>query len=223
MRMAVIEERERQEALQRDKEDLAAQQRMATSANNLLKPSWWQVWIGAGGLLGLIASLSFTAWSLLQTRKALGLQQTNSEISMRAYLGVEKYKLKTFEVGKQPVFEITFKNFGQSPAYDLEEKTRVKVVPKGADPNFDCDPMPVGGTLNPGELQVTHTKLLGALTQAGFDRFTGFEPEDGDIISAVGEITYRSFGKRHTLRYAIHFFGERAEESMMVPGQNWSD
>lgn len=222
LRLAAIEERERHEAIQREKDDLTAQQKMAVSANSLLRPSWWQVFIGAAGFLGLLGSLAFTYFSLRQTQAALSLQQNTSEQGLRAYLGIDKYDLTDFAPGKAPTIAVTFKNYGQTPAFKVIEKQSVKIIPKGGEPNFDVDGIIESGTLNPGEENETFASL-GILTPAAYARFKGAEPSDGDIVSVVGEAVYTTFGTQRTLRYAIHFHGPGAAHHLLVPGQNWSD
>ncbi len=222
VQLAAIELRDRDVSKAREVADLAAQQSMAVSANAMLQPSWAQVWIAAFGLIGLASSLTFTGWSLLETRRALQVQQESAELQNRAYLGIEAVRIEDFEVGHRPTIHVEIKNYGNTPAYRCEENFAIKYVPRGAEPNFDTSLSNPGIVINPQAslFMLEHAPELTAEIAAGF---VGETLQGSAMVSIVGEVKYMTFGKPHVLRYASLFFGEDVTHNEILAAQSHSD
>jgi hypothetical protein len=115
-----------QETRKHDAADLVAQQRAATAAEESARASKWQVWLGAAGAIGLIASLIFSALGVryaakgnANTIKAINQEQANAQRQIRAYVGISTAGVYGVEADGLPIFHIELKNFGATPAKSL--------------------------------------------------------------------------------------------------------
>ena len=101
-----------QEAIDREKADLVAQESMALSTYEMADISWWQAGIGGVGIVLLIATIVYT-------HKSYRLTATTAQRQLRAYVDVKE---TTISWGNGQTFEITIviKNYGQTPAHNLQ-------------------------------------------------------------------------------------------------------
>ncbi|WP_135213276.1 hypothetical protein [Vitreimonas flagellata] len=109
--------------------DLRAQQDMAAWAFATFVT-------GVVGALITVAGVIYVAWTLAETRKATGAAQSaadaakdankafaeHSQRELRAYVGVPVVAVKDLAIGAQPTFSYQIKNFGATPARELESK-----------------------------------------------------------------------------------------------------
>lgn len=103
--------------------DLRAQQSMALSARSMLMPTYLQLIIGIGGMLGLFATLYYTRQSLQLTRESLALtrnevaaQNEASQRQLRAYVGVKLVNFTGLDGGVDAAAFILVQNKGATPA-----------------------------------------------------------------------------------------------------------
>lgn len=218
------ERRATAEALQRDIDDLKAQQSMAKSANNLLAPSWWQVWVGLGGLIGLFASLGLNIKSVWATQSALRDQRETSRHQLRAYVGIEKISVDAV-AGKKAVANLVAKNFGQTPAYRVTEEGTIKLRRHGAGLPTTLDSFPAGATINPGDTSLSClTDDDGPLTPADMTALALGDVPGGAVLVVIAVLTYETMGETHKVHAAGEFWGfSGSVENEMLLGQNWAD
>lgn len=222
MKLAAVEQSEKEDSIERERHDLAAQESMARSANSLLEPSWWQVWIGGFGLLGLLTSLTFNALSLRQTRAALASQRETAHAQMRAYVGVESAVVTSLAVGAKPTVKVDVQNYGNTPAYHLAIASAVKFLPKGAEPSFSVGVPDPGIAINPGGTTVA-TEKGPELTQEMFDQFVTGELKDSAAITCVMEITYTTLSEAKVLQIAVVFWGAGLGQHQVLTAFNRCD
>lgn len=211
-------------AVRREIDDLEAQQSMARSASSLLEPSWWQVWVGFGGFLGLLATLVLNVLSLRATHRAIRAQGETAKHQLRAYVGVEDLEVEAI-AGKLASVRIETKNFGQTPAYKLRERGTIKFRRHGAPLPTKFDVWPSSTTLNPGDTAPTVVSDDdGELTPADLTALALGDVPGGGVLVVIVELTYETMGETHTTSAAGEFWGfSGTVENEMLPDLNWAD
>jgi hypothetical protein len=191
-------------------QDLAAQKSMASSAQAMLVPTWIQVLIAAVGIGGVVSSLAFSARGLRQTKEALELQRMSSERQLRAYVGVRSVKILRFEVGQKVAVRITLKNFGQTPAYNVEERLEVRII---SNDHIDFEPklLSQGLVINPGDESASVATSDRILTEGMKSEIEARAGDPSMVVEVRGAVEYDdAFGIRRKLRYGSGHFGPGA-------------
>lgn len=216
LRVALAEERERAAAIEREILDLAAQQSMANSAKQLLQPSWAQVWIAGFGTAGLIISLAVSVSALKSTQHAIKLQQQNANTQLRAYLGVDSIKLIDFEIGKQPVAHVTFKNYGTTPATNVCETIELSIQPVSTVYDLTAGDGENGTTVHPGAKSNTAARAPKVLTDEDILDITERRIK---TLVFCGSAKYESLGGKYETKFAAIFSGH-GNDHRMISGHN---
>lgn len=107
-------------------EDLCEQRRMAEAAEYLSRLTWWQVWIGAGALCGLIVTLWLTRRSVQAATKAadaanltVAVMEKTATRELRAYIDVSPVSMSGPHINQIFRANIRATNRGQTPARDV--------------------------------------------------------------------------------------------------------
>lgn len=137
-------------------------------------------------------------------------------------MGVESMSLTKVRAGSEPEAKVVLKNYGNTPAYKVEEKIKLTYIPIHAKPTFDMEAMECGVTINPTEKSIS----LVDSEKIDVERMNSFKGTSSTASAGyvlVGEVRYFTFNKWRTLRYAMHFYGAECKERELIAGQNWSD
>ena len=149
---------------QHEASDLDAQIRAANAAEEQILPAWVAAMLSGIGTLLIV-------WTLYETRrnnsiaqkeygkarieagKAYTLAQTTATHQLRPYVEIEKIEPQN-PTKETPRIEIYFKNFGQTPAYNLLQNIGMAYCPIG----MDSWPLPsgkieLGRSIAPGHYQ----------------------------------------------------------------------
>ncbi|OJU36118.1 MAG: hypothetical protein BGN94_24690 [Rhizobiales bacterium 68-8] len=116
--------RREDDADQRERDDLAAQQSMAESTQRIVVISWWQLGLATGGTLLVFGSLA-AAFNANRIAREIGRDQS------RAYLHMNSAEFTWGnEQGGHPIIVLTVKNTGQTPAkwFAVRYKVFVKAL-----------------------------------------------------------------------------------------------
>lgn len=126
-----------QEAEQREKDDLKAQEAMASSAEDLVVITWWQFGAGGAGITLLIYTLYLTRNATNAAIEANRIARESAERQLRAYVFVKNSR-RTRRKDTDPwVIEAHIKNFGQTPAYHASFRTVVEILDTNDEPTFE--------------------------------------------------------------------------------------
>lgn len=135
----IISNPEPQNADDRERRDLAAQEATAVWAFWVVFFSALQALISAVGLVALVYTLRQTDKSLWLAREANKHSEDTAKCQLRAYLGISDYEFDpiTFETFNTSArITIEAKNFGQTPARGALCFIKVACTPWGSDPEW---------------------------------------------------------------------------------------
>ncbi len=117
------DKRSQQEAAEREKQDLSAQQAMASGTKWLVWLSIAQIVLAFFGTIALIYSIllnrratNAAVQANSNTIIAIEQEQANAQRQLRAYILVRECRIDSFFVGLVPKAVVTIENFGQTPA-----------------------------------------------------------------------------------------------------------
>lgn len=198
-----------------EKEDLLAQQSMASSTYQMMVAAWLSLGIGGFGLIGLAVTVIYTRQAAASGREAvaeartatriayesLSITRDNAQKELRAYIFVKSCMVTGVEEDRITI-TTSYRNTGNTPAYNLQIWTEYYVI----EPDFSIvDPEePVWSTVGSVEPQGEKNRI------SWYDReqSQGIRSEignNGKIIVTSGQIRYEDvFGVRH--RIAFRYF-----------------
>jgi hypothetical protein len=167
------------------------------SANQISNWDWTlTAAIAAAIFTGVLAIIAMV--QVYDTRKS-------SERQLRAYLMVEKARIEDVEVGKTPRAVVTLKNFGQTPAYEVQQWANIGYdffPPKNTFPMEDTDAPCPATQMGPGGTFIARPKInnspplnetvIAALKEGTF------------AIYVIGKVKYRdTFGNPQSTEYVM--------------------
>jgi hypothetical protein len=182
-------------ASEEEKRERAEERYERTSSDRML------VWFTGVLALGTLALGAATILLWRATRQLVIEARENAERQLRAYLGVESSSIN-YPQGSQPVAALTFKNYGNTPAYEFTINSGI-----GMAPSFDALPPPLPerlgeprGVLSPGA-----TAVLVRTGPVPLGREQLAMLADGrSTIFVYGEVRYTdAFKKRRALKYRL--------------------
>jgi hypothetical protein len=153
-----------------------------------IKPGEW--------LLGIVT------WMLwLATVRLVTNADKTAERQLRAYIGIEDVKILYANEEWQPNIRITYKNFGKTPAYNLENRCKTVFSIVG-EPSFDDLRKESGNISDIWPSQERTTTIMMARTI--FDMFKKAVENKGIRFFVYGEIHYRdAFGAPRWTKYRL--------------------
>lgn len=223
-RVGVLEAERDRTAVQQQR-DLAAQESMADSAGSMVLPAWLQAVVGLLGTVGLIVSLIVSAFALRQTRAALRDQRESSSRQLRAYLGTEGVLVSGLGAGERPRADLTVRNWGQTPAYNIRETMNIHLVRQGTADEFPDEHLDEGITINPGAASGSFKVAAVELTKEQAEEIERGEQGDHPtlVVYVKGSLEYDdAFGERRMLRYASAHWGPNGRSVNLLTGGNYS-
>lgn len=161
---------------QRQKNDLVAQQSMADASASMTSSAWFQVGIGGGALILLGFTVYFT-WRAAQYTKrmlkqaekttkaaqaAIKATDKTAERQLRAYVFLESSVLEQHQPRNEWKIGTKFKNFGQTPAYNMTLTVERSIVDISKEHPFEPPELEPHGTesdLGPGQDLVVSSEL----------------------------------------------------------------
>lgn len=181
--------------------DLCAQWKAADAAADA---AWWARFGGLATIISLLA----VALATYETIRANRIAREAMQRQLRAYVSVSEFEIRDLTVGKTPWVSLTFRNDGQTPAYNVRQ--RCFVEPFGDQIPDNClalsnpsraKPAPV---VSPGGVFSVHPWLGSQWTseqQAEFDagRLKVFTWGDLQYVDAFGSermCTWRAYHSR---------------------------
>jgi hypothetical protein len=182
-------------ATEEDKRERARESHEKASSDRLL--------VRFTGVLAA-ATLGLSIATLLlwyATRRLVRDAKENAERQLRAYVGVESSSIN-YASGSHPVAGVTFKNYGNTPAYEFTINSGIGMAPcfEGLPPPPPEDPGEPRGVLSPGATAVllkTGPVLLGSEHLAALKG-------GSSTIFVYGEVRYMdAFKKRRFLKYRL--------------------
>lgn len=136
-------------------QNLRAEIRSAISAEDMTDVAIWQAVLGFLGLLGVGGTVIYARAAWTTSESTLAETRTSSERQLRAYIYVSNASFRQTVEGTW--VELTFQNFGQTPAHDVwvERAASVRDYPLTEalsplardDALFDLAPNAVAGTV----------------------------------------------------------------------------
>lgn len=158
---------------------------------------WWLVWL-TGGLVivtGILAGYTACLWG--STKALANDSKESAERQMRAYISNLQVRCSPFTDAAPHRIELLFKNFGQTPAYNVSIWSRVEEMSVEAATTFDFpmeEPTPQSATWGPG--QEVHMPLPLIFKNGPY-------VQDGSFVRfAFGQGNYKdAFGKRRNFRF----------------------
>jgi hypothetical protein len=111
------------------KDDLDAQRSMADSAIKMLYATWVQVGLSLVGVLLVIHSMGQTRRAVEIAEKTRIDADTQARQQLRAYVGVESVGHQIGALPGDDYFIVSAKNYGTTPAYDVEIHGRALALP----------------------------------------------------------------------------------------------
>jgi len=136
---------------------------------------------------------------------SLDQARTTAAAELRAWVGLDSIKIVQLEANQPLHVFTTIKNVGNSPAMNLEIKTRIMIL----EPHATCDPKTelesaparMHGALFPNIERYGNLVFPGVLHPLVASEIkSGIRP-----LYAVGEFTYDSFGARRTTRFFMKY------------------
>lgn len=199
---------ERQEA--RADQDLAAQEGMQIAAEEMVRLTRWQIFLGWITAAGLAGTLALTARSLKQTRESLDLARSMSQLELGAYVSVAEVKQSKIdhELGRVE-YEFAIKNDGHTPA---------RVIAEYWAASFDEKPV---REILPAVIADEVVTFIGPGGQASYCINSGLPNGAGDKPMESGDanlrLAYRVvyadiFGNERSYEVCVRFWGVNLEE-----------
>ena len=112
----------------REEADLCEQRRMAIAAEELVARTDWQIRLTYWEIVGLLATVLFTAiaaWAAAHAarsaNKAVAVSQDTARRHLRAYIGIVGHKLDPKGTAK-PIIHLTIRNGGVTPARNVNAR-----------------------------------------------------------------------------------------------------
>jgi hypothetical protein len=162
---------------------------------------------------GLVTALAtvFLAYITLRLVRVARDQSVTTRAQLRAYVAVKDADITGLAVGETPVASITFRNSGQTPAYDFYNLANMDIgispLPEGAEPPSPFITLGAGkahfthlgvGILGPSNTANARSCLNGPLTQEEVDSLKSGR----SAIYVYGNAWYRdAFGEFWKLSY----------------------
>lgn len=201
---------------QREYDELIAQQQSAL----------WTMIMGIAALIGMALSVigvALVLWTFRATQEANSIASDTAKRQLRAYVGATRLKMEFITAGKRPMFKLTIKNFGSTPALRLQAKAVGWL-------QIEHDPKPRSrlghptrkneSPLQPGQEQDFLYYLPATLNQNEVDRIRG--QEIGFIYEGI--IRYRDiYGRRHFTLFRYHSVPDYIAEdgsALLVPSSH---
>lgn len=134
-------------------------------------------------------------------RETVTTMEITARRQLRAYVFIDSVRITPVSVGAAPMVKVSFKNFGQTPAYNVMATGRVALVPSfGEAPALTGDSAFNMGTQGPGAVATSSASLDPALTAEQGSKIT-----DGSLtLFAYGLLQYTdAFKKQRFLRYRL--------------------
>ncbi|GBF25242.1 hypothetical protein MnTg02_00272 [bacterium MnTg02] len=129
----------------REQADLCQQWRMAKATEELVTLTDRQIRLTNIEIFALIVAICFTAWAAFAAgraasaaEKTVGVAKETAERELRAYINYKQGAIGRFDSGR-PFAEVSFQNYGQTPAYDVVGSVEVKFT---EDIHMDSFPEP---------------------------------------------------------------------------------
>jgi len=179
--------------------DLKAQQEMARWALLMLA-------VTAVGVLYVAVTLKEAASATLAAQDAVRVTREMGEAQTRAYLGIETIQFTDFATGKIPKCVCVLKNFGQSPASEVQYTSALYWTERKATGKtfriFNNQWTPIG-PMPPSHSHTTEIPFDKKLDEGEFRQALG----TGKWLHLVLYVTYRDFTKRRR-RLLIHSYAD---------------
>ena len=183
--------------------NLAVQESMAKSTAQMVGWTERQFWVGSAGIVLLVVTVFLTFRATHAAIEANKIARETAKRQLRAYLGVANGTIRRTDLGEGPVVILAIKNFGQTPARDVQHVMYCGSCPVGNEEKFFTLPF----------LEHTPEIDLGA-GQALFPRYFVGSLEWSMLRDKVtsktatfyvwGEILYRDvFGDSHRTQYRL--------------------
>jgi hypothetical protein len=139
--------------------------------------------------------------------RQLGHLSDTAERQLRAYIMAIRGRVKTFEIGKPVKVQATFKNTGQTPAYEVEAILGIIADDVPTEQSFEInwsDHSPHKGVTGSGETFSSFVGLTDPLTQDQHDAIIAGEA----AVWAFGRARYRdAFGATRHTKFRFIFTG----------------
>jgi hypothetical protein len=138
------------------------------------------------------------------TRQAMIAEDTEQR-QLRAYVGVEDHKLSNVGSGQRPHWEITIKNFGQTPATGVSYRVASVIDYSQSPTKLSEKPFEGSGILFPGDRMTPTNDVTNPLTPVDM---TGIS-SGNTLFHVYGQVKYRdAFGERRCTKFRLMFGGE---------------
>lgn len=178
--------------VQREIDDLTAQENMAESAGRLVTATWWQIGIGAVSMLGLL-------WTLAVTR-------SGSRMQLRAYVVVMLVKMNEIKSGEKSKALMNVKNVGATPAYELSSAITTDIVSRDDVDRLACiivdDDVEESLTIAPDQGHGVNSESTVSVTAGELA-----DIQSGDkIILVRGTVRYKDIFKRVRRTHFAHVY-----------------
>jgi len=103
---------------------------MAESAMEMAGVSWWQLYVGAGGVILLIITVALTYRATNAAIAANKIARDTAKQELRAYVHIEGAEFSGPQNSGDFSLVIMIKNFGQTPAYNVVTKAKIELFPE---------------------------------------------------------------------------------------------
>lgn len=115
------------QTIYKSNDELCAQWKAADAARDAANWSWLQLILSAFGVIGLgwtlwfnFRALSLSEANAAETKEALEIARDSEKRHLRAYIGVEEVEASGWTDDGAPIVRIGIKNFGQTPAFNVQ-------------------------------------------------------------------------------------------------------
>jgi hypothetical protein len=197
----IVEAKEKQLEIRREEDAVLWQREAARSA-------WWAVafsllqgLVGLGGLIALLRSLRQTDRALFLSEAANSEARKAEQLSLRAYLDFDTVEFgrdtaKTKQAAHWLGLHMTFRNFGQTPAADLNYETTFAVVTAAGGIEIMS-----GREARDGLAGVSPGDTFTARTYQQFDQYAAAKLDSGEwhFVATIAAKYRDQFGGEHRL------------------------
>ncbi|MEZ5933883.1 MAG: hypothetical protein R3F54_18425 [Alphaproteobacteria bacterium] len=203
--------------------DLCQQWRMAEATEKMEGTAARQLRATYFEIAGLLFTVFFTAWAAIAASKAA--RAANKSISVtrelgqkqiRAYVGIIDAKVHDFRLGQVVRLDLTMRNSGRSPAYNVRPSIFARSVVSSEHPEFDFASLERGQSR--GDVGADGKFGTGCLfgkpcSRSFIDRITSGQ---GKFV-VVGRIEYRDvFDESHETHFRMRLLPESIENGVGV-------
>lgn len=180
--------------------DLCAQWKAADAARDAADYARLQFWASLFGIAGLILTLWLTRSAVRAAQASVAVAQDTGKRQLRAYLVSKKFRVTGIIPEHIPKVHFELKNVGQTPAYAVQMRSEVHIMPTVP---FTAFKVRFGGDIVGGSRAVIGAGEPSEISYPFWDRLTPAEVLDirsgRSSIVAFGAVSYRDIFKRRRL------------------------